>query len=117
MFEYLDLDAPAASHCSVGPSAGGGPLPMPPNPGTPIPVAQSPHPERVRHLLYGSLAALDRTIKILHALGYAEPNDWSDPLPVPQGGVAPLAISAVEEVPPSGVEVWMVILTKTLFLE
>jgi hypothetical protein len=34
-------------------------------------------------MLYGSLAGIDRTIKILHAIGYTDPNDWSDPIPVP----------------------------------
>jgi hypothetical protein len=61
----------------------------------------------VRHLLYGSLAALDRTIKILHAHGYADPNDWSDPIPVPLSG------AEVTERPNQ----WMVILTKTLLME
>ncbi|HZG37376.1 MAG TPA: hypothetical protein VEZ50_01735 [Nodosilinea sp.] len=51
---------------------------------------------KVRHLLYGSLAAIDRTIKILHALGYTDPNDGRDPIPT--------------EKP----DQWMVILTKTL---
>jgi hypothetical protein len=32
-------------------------------------------------MLYGSLAAIDRTIKIFRALGYADPNDGRDPLP------------------------------------
>jgi hypothetical protein len=62
----------------------------------------------VRHLLYGSLAALDRTIKILHAIGYADPNDWSDPLPVPPTG--PRSSSGVETT-------WMVIMTKTVLIE
>ncbi|MGG6242050.1 hypothetical protein ACQ4N7_25815 [Nodosilinea sp. AN01ver1] len=44
-----------------------------------------PTPEKVRHMLYGSLSAIDRTIKILHALGYADPNDWSEPIPAPSG--------------------------------
>jgi hypothetical protein len=92
MFEYLDLDAPGAS--TVSPTQ-----PLPPHPGTPSPGSRSPHPERVRHLLYGSLAALDRTIKILHILGYAEPNDWSDPIPT--------------ETPNQ----WMVIMTKILLFE
>jgi hypothetical protein len=61
----------------------------------------------VRHLLYGSLAAIDRTIKILHAYGYADPNDWSDPLPVPLSG-------AVATDQPNQ---WMVILTKILLIE
>ncbi|WP_431191157.1 hypothetical protein [Leptolyngbya subtilissima] len=66
MFEYLEPDASGASH-----------LP-PSSPSTP-----QIRPERVRHMLYGSLAGIDRTIKILHALGYTDPNDWSDPIPVP----------------------------------
>jgi hypothetical protein len=102
MFDYLDLDAPGAS--TVSPAQ-----PLPPHPGTPSPGSRPPHPERVRHLLYGSLAGIDRTIKILHALGYADPNDWSDPLPVPP--------STPEPRPLNSAETWMVILTKTLFLE
>ncbi len=50
MFEYLEPDASGAS--SNPPSCSSKP---------------QPRPERVRHLLYGSLAAIDRTIKILHA--------------------------------------------------
>ena len=88
MFEYLDPDAAGASN-------------LPPD------QPAQPRPERVRHLLYGSLAAIDRTIKILHAHGYADPNDWSDPIPVPPGGGAA----------PSTDMPWMVILTKTLLLE
>ena len=37
--------------------------------------------ETVRHLLLGSLTAVRRTIALLHTLNYAEPNDWSQPLP------------------------------------
>ncbi|MBW4484604.1 MAG: hypothetical protein KME14_18885 [Tildeniella torsiva UHER 1998/13D] len=59
-------------------------------------------------MLYGSLAAIDRTIKILHAHGYADPTDWSDPIPVPPGGAAS---AASPDMP------WMVILTKTLLIE
>ena len=64
-------------------------------------------PEKVRHMLYGSLAGIDRTIKILHALGYADPNDWSDPIPVPP---------RAEGVPTPAAQ-WMVIMTKTVLLE
>jgi hypothetical protein len=102
MFEYLDLDAPGASNLPPA-------QPTPPNPGTPPPGPRPAQPERVRHLLYGSLPALDRTIKILHILGYAEPNDWSDPIPVPQPSAEPRS--------PDKVETWMVILIKTLHLE
>ena len=37
--------------------------------------------EPVRHLLLGSLTAVRNTIALLHRLNYAEPNDWSKPLP------------------------------------
>jgi hypothetical protein len=107
MFEYLEPDASGASN---------------------IPPSQSakpqPRPERVRHMLYGSLAGIDRTIKILHALGYADPNDWSDPIPAPpnaetqsSSGVETRSLSsAVGAASPGGI-VWMAILTKTLLIE
>ncbi|MGB7085098.1 MAG: hypothetical protein WBD47_06065 [Phormidesmis sp.] len=38
-------------------------------------------PEPVRHLLFGSLSAVRATIHHLHHLSYAEPNDWSQPIP------------------------------------
>ncbi|MBD2105584.1 hypothetical protein [Nodosilinea sp. FACHB-13] len=97
MFEYLEPDA------NDNPEAGS--LPLPPSgdsKGT-RPLT----PEKVRHMLYGSLAALDRTIKILHALGYADPNDWSDPIPVPP---------STEGATPTPAQ-WMVIMTKTILLE
>lgn len=54
-----------------------------------LPPAQSakqgPQPGKIRHALYGSLATIDRTIKILHALGYADPNDWTEPVPTGRG--------------------------------
>ena len=71
-------------------------------PGVPAPIdaaAKSPRSEDVRHLLYGSLLGLDRTIKILHKLGYADPNDWSDPIPTERP------------------KEWMTILTKRLLIE
>ena len=37
--------------------------------------------EIVRHTLFGTLTAVQNTIKLLHKLNYAEPNDWSRPLP------------------------------------
>ncbi|MEM7065893.1 MAG: hypothetical protein AAF572_22355 [Cyanobacteria bacterium P01_B01_bin.77] len=37
--------------------------------------------EIVRHTLFGTLTALQNTIKLLHKLHYTEPNDWSKPLP------------------------------------
>ncbi len=43
-----------------------------------LPSATLPVPrEQVRHLLLGSPAAVQSTIRLLHKLGYAEVNDWS----------------------------------------
>ena len=42
---------------------------------------QLPEHETVRHMLFGSLTAVRNTITLLHKLNYAEPNDWSKPLP------------------------------------
>lgn len=36
--------------------------------------------EQVRHLLFGSLGAVQGTITDLYARGYADPNDWSRPI-------------------------------------
>ena len=38
------------------------------------------HPEHVRHLLFGTPATVQATIRLLHHCGYAEPNDWSRPI-------------------------------------
>ena len=40
--------------------------------------------ESGRHMLFGSLGFVQGTIKLLHKLHYAEPNDWSRPLPTGQ---------------------------------
>jgi hypothetical protein len=79
-----------------------------------LPPASSSHPqpqpERVRHVLYGSLRGLDRAIKILHHLRYADPNDWCDPIPVP-----PVNPNSPEE--RSRSNQWMVVMDKILRLE
>jgi len=36
--------------------------------------------EPIRHMLFGSLTAVQSTIRILHKHGYADPNDWSQPI-------------------------------------
>ena len=43
--------------------------------------SERPQYETVHHQLFGSLSAVRRTITLLHKLNYAEPNDWSRPLP------------------------------------
>ncbi len=50
-----------------------------------LPVAPLDHTtppcrEQVRHLLFGTLPTVQSTIRLLHKLGYAEPNDWSRPI-------------------------------------
>ena len=42
------------------------------------PTAQ---PEPVRLMAFGSLKGVQTVIRQLHQRGYAEPNDWSQPLP------------------------------------
>ncbi len=52
------------------------------SPSSVIPSSTSPLPrEQVRHLLLGTPSAVQSTITLLHKLGYAEPNDWSRPMP------------------------------------
>ena len=50
-----------------------------------VPPANNPLPdynfENVNITLFGSLTAIRNTIQLLHKLNYAEPNDWSKPLP------------------------------------
>ena len=36
--------------------------------------------EVVRHMLFGSSGGVQATIHTLHVRGYAEPNDWSQPI-------------------------------------
>ena len=48
---------------------------------TPFGGTPSPSHESVRLMLFGSTRAVLHTIKILHKLNYAEPNDWSKPIP------------------------------------
>ncbi|MEA5465078.1 hypothetical protein VB741_15240 [Leptothoe sp. PORK10 BA2] len=66
-----------------------------------IPATTSPfQPDKVRHLIFGTLAAIQLTIKELHKRGYAEPNDWSQPLPTGRPGeVMAILTKRVEELP------------------
>jgi hypothetical protein len=93
MFEYLEPDATGAGAESSA-----------------CPWGQTPEGLAKSGCATCSTAAspgIDRTIKILHALGYADPNDWSEPIPVPPS-------SATATAQPNQ---WMVIITKTLLLE
>ena len=40
-----------------------------------------PQFETIRHVIFGSPAAVRKSIKLLHVLNYAEVNDWSQLLP------------------------------------
>lgn len=57
-----------------------------------------PRREKTRMFIYGSLQSIDRLIKILHLKEFAEPHEWSDPLPTERPGE------------------WMVILTRQLMI-
>jgi len=46
--------------------------------------AYDPKFESVRHMLFGSPPAVRSAIALLHKLNYAEPNDWSKPVPTGQ---------------------------------
>lgn len=51
------------------------------------PQAQGePRREKVRLLIFGSPDAVQLEISLMHVRGYAEPNDWSDPLPTERPG-------------------------------
>jgi hypothetical protein len=65
-------------------------------------------------VLYGSLQGLDRAIKILHSLGYADPNDWYDPIPVPTPGAD---ASSERSRTAESTSQWMVVMDKILLLE
>ena len=57
-----------------------------PNQGADAPTVQAAylpeHPiESGRHMIFGSLSYVQASIKLLHQLHFAEPNDWSRPLP------------------------------------
>ncbi|NJL47481.1 MAG: hypothetical protein HC929_08290 [Leptolyngbyaceae cyanobacterium SM2_5_2] len=64
----------------------------------------------MRYVLYGSLRGLDRVIKILHRYGYADPNNWCEPIPVPTSGA-----SASGEHPPTTEppKPWMVVMDRS----
>ncbi|NJL49352.1 MAG: hypothetical protein HC929_20285 [Leptolyngbyaceae cyanobacterium SM2_5_2] len=65
-------------------------------------------------MLYGSLRGLDRVIKILHRYGYADPNDWCEPIPVPTPETGSSSERPLTTEPPNQ---WMVVMDKILRLE
>jgi hypothetical protein len=97
MLQYPESDADGASNLPPASSS-----------------RRQPKPERVRHVLYGSLRGLDRVIKILHRYGYADPNDWCEPIPVPTPEVDSSSGHRPTTAPPHQ---WMVVMDKILLLE
>lgn len=45
------------------------------------PSSEEGSTEPIRHMLFGSPGAVRSTIRLLYRLNYAEPNDWSQPIP------------------------------------
>ena len=66
-------DAPAST---ASPAASSFAMPQSFAPPPPSGAYQAP----IRHMLFGSLRAVQSTIRVLHKRGYAEPNDWSQPM-------------------------------------
>lgn len=42
--------------------------------------------EPIRHMVFGSLVGVKEVIRTLHMLGYAEPHEWSRPMPTGRPG-------------------------------
>ena len=40
----------------------------------------SASPDQARHMLFGNILTVQVTIKLLHQLGHAKPDDWSQPI-------------------------------------
>ena len=71
MFQEFQSGATASTDCAVIPSSERLP-------------DSTPHYNTIRHMLFGSPAAVQATIKLLYKLNYAEPNDWSKLMPTGQ---------------------------------
>ena len=72
MFIPSITDAPASTVPGASQSQA-----SPAQPDSPPPTCQQ---EPIRHMLFGSLSAVQSTIRLLYKLNYAEPNDWSQPI-------------------------------------
>jgi hypothetical protein len=106
-FQEFQPDQSQANDLPPACSGGNGPI-VPSNPG----AQRQPQQERLRHVLYGSLEAIDITIKNLHARHYADPGDWCDPIPVRNEAAQPSGAEATDTP-----RQWMVIMTKILLIE
>ncbi|MEL6492740.1 MAG: hypothetical protein AAFQ95_22550 [Cyanobacteria bacterium J06621_3] len=79
MFIPSVTDAPASTASPTVSSATTTQTEAPPPPA-------GPYQEPIRHMLFGTLSAVQATIRLLHAKTYAEPNDWSQPIPTGRPG-------------------------------
>ena len=64
---------PSDSGANVSTASGGGNSPTAPQQPSKLPE------DRSRHLIFGTPAVVHANIRDLHSIGYAEPNDWSQP--------------------------------------
>lgn len=48
--------------------------------------SREPRSDKGRHVVYGTPPVVQSIIKTLHHLGYAEPNEWSRPMPTHRPG-------------------------------
>ena len=71
---------PTASPATTPATSPAAPPPLPPHPSK-----DRPSPDTVQHMLFGSPAAVRKTIKTLHKLHYAEATDWSKLMPTGRG--------------------------------
>ncbi|NEP16020.1 MAG: hypothetical protein F6J97_03845 [Leptolyngbya sp. SIO4C1] len=53
---------------------------------SPVLTPDEPQFETIHHSLRGSPTGVHHTVKQLHHLRYADPNDWSKPQPTGQAG-------------------------------
>lgn len=74
MYTLSHSDA-IASTLPAAPKTAAANAPQPPNR-----ADHKPDKSHVRHLLFGTPHTVHSTIRLLHNLGYAEPNDWSRPI-------------------------------------
>ena len=77
MFIPSITDAPAST---VSPADNSGASPSQAATSTDAPPPPTSEQEPIRHMLIGSLSAVQSTIRLLYKLNYAEPNDWSQPI-------------------------------------
>ena len=81
MFIPATTDAPASTASPAVSSGVAGAITQPE-----APPSSDLTQEPIRHMLFGSISAVQSTIRLLHTKAYAEPNDWSQPIPTGRAG-------------------------------